>query len=132
MIFSCVVAATFIIRGLAHVSGFTTAWTSKDAGVKDELWLLSQGITLHTRTGKAFGLHWLLAAVLLIASGLGLLLRGLWWPTLAPIGSVASLVAIIPLWRAVVPGAKVGAAFDILTIAVLISPTREGLLAALA
>lgn len=132
MIFSYALAATFIIHGLAHLSGFTTAWTSKNAGFKDEPWLFSQGITLHTRTGKAFGLLWLLAAFLLIASGIGLLLRGPWWPTLALIGSVASLVAIVPWWRAVVPGAKVGAAFDLLTIAVLISPTREGLLAALA
>jgi len=132
MIFSYVLAATFIIHGLAHVSGFTTAWTSKNADFKDEPWLFSKGITLHTRTGKTFGVLWLLAAVLLIASGIGLLLRGQWWPTLALIGSVASLVAIVPWWRAVVPGAKVGAAFDLFTIAVLISPTREGLLAALA
>jgi hypothetical protein len=56
MIFSCVVAATFIIHGLARVSGFTTASTSKNAGFKDEPWLFSQGITLHPLTGKAFGL----------------------------------------------------------------------------
>jgi hypothetical protein len=132
MIFSYALAATFIIHGLAHVSGFTTAWTSKNADFKDEPWLFAKGIPLHTRAGKTFGLLWLLAAVLLIASGIGLLLIGQWWPTLALIGSVASLVAIVPWWRAVVPGAKVGAAFGLFTIAVLISPIREGLLAALA
>ena len=124
MIFSYVVAATFIIHGLAHASGFTTAWTSKNASFKDEPWLFSKGTTLRSRTGRAFGLVWLLAAVLLLASGIGLLLRGLWWPTLALIGSVVALVAIVPWWRAVVLGAKVGAAFDLFTIAVLISPTR--------
>jgi hypothetical protein len=108
MIFSYALAATFIIHGLAHVSGFTTAWTSKNADFKDEPWLFAKGIPLHTRAGKTFGLLWLLAAVLLIASGIGLLLRGLCWPTLAPIGSVVSLVAIVPWWRAVVPGVKAG------------------------
>jgi len=132
MILGYVVAAAFIIHGLAHISGFTATWTSKNAGFGDKPWLFSKGITLRSRTGMAFGLLWLLAAILLIASGIGLLLQGMWWPTLPLMGSMASLLAIVPWWKAVVPGAKVGAAFDLLAIAVLIAPWGEEVLASLA
>jgi hypothetical protein len=45
------------------------------------------------------------------------------------IASVAiSLVVILPWWNTVPPGAKVGAAFDLLVIVLLLSPFREKLL----
>jgi hypothetical protein len=40
-----------------------------------------------------------------------------------------SLLAIIPWWNTVVPGAKVGALFDLITVIALLPPWREQLMA---
>ena len=54
----------------------------------------------------------------------GVILRQEWWPALAMVGSLLSLVVIVPWWNTVPPGAKLGAVFDVIIIAVLASPLR--------
>jgi hypothetical protein len=47
------------------------------------------------------------------------------------VGAILSLVVIIPWWNTVVPGAKVGAAFDLLTLVALIFPWNQQVMTAL-
>lgn len=123
-----VLAAALMAHGLGHISGFLAAWTRVDVGFRDRNWLFSSGVTMKSGIGRLFGLIWLLAMVALTGSGAGLILRQAWWPTLALAGSILSLVSIIPWWNAVVPGAKVGAAFDLFLIVVLATPIKNTLL----
>ncbi len=81
--------------------------------------------------GKLFGLSWLLAALALTTSGLSLLFNWGGWPHLPIIGSISSLIAIIPWWNTVMPGAKAGAVFDALTLIALLLPWRDQVMAAL-
>lgn len=121
-------AVPLIVHGLAHISGFIASWTSLDVGYADRSWLFSADVTLDSPVGKAFGLLWLAAAVGLAGSGVGLLLRQEWWPTVAVLAAAISLVVIVPWGRTVPPGARVGAAFDMLVILALQTPVRDRLL----
>lgn len=120
-----VLAVALIAHGLGHISGFLAAWTRADVGFKDGPWLFSPGVKVKSGIGRLFGLIWLLAMIALSGSGVGLILRQAWWPTLALAGSILSLVSIIPWWNVVVPGAKLGAAFDLLLIIVLATPMKN-------
>ena len=120
-----VFAVPLLVHGLAHISGFLAAWTSADVGYREQSWLFSADITMSSPVGKAFGLLWLVAAIGLIGSGLGMVFRQDWWPALAMAASAISLVVILPWLRTVPPGAWVGAAFDVLVIVVLLTPLRD-------
>jgi len=126
--FRILFAIPLIAHGLAHISGFIAAWTAAEAGYTDHPWLFSDNVTLESPMGKVFGLLWLVAAIGLVGSGLGLLLRQEWWLMAAVLSAAISLVVIVPWGRTVPPGALVGAAFDMLVILVLKTPLRERLL----
>ncbi|UCD37368.1 MAG: hypothetical protein JSW54_11120 [Fidelibacterota bacterium] len=117
-----------IIHGLAHISGFLSAWTTADLGYTDRPWLLSTGITLQSTVGRIFGLLWLVVAAGFVGVGLGLLFRQDWWPVLAVAAAAISLVVIVPWWRTVPPGAWAGAVFDVLVIIAMITPLKAHLL----
>jgi hypothetical protein len=46
-------------------------------------------------------------------------------------GAVVSLLAIVPWWNTVVPGAKAGALLDLVILAALLSPCKEQIVQAL-
>ncbi len=117
-----------IVHGLAHISGFLAAWTAIDVGYNERPWLFSSSVNLDSPIGKLFGVLWLVAAVGLVSSGLGLLLRQDWWPTVAVLAAAISLVVIVPWGQTVPPGARIGAGFDLLVIIVLQTPIRDRLL----
>jgi len=48
-----------------------------------------------------------------------------WWRQWAIIGSIVSIVAIVPWWNSVVVGAKAGVALDVAIILVLSLPWGE-------
>lgn len=121
-------AIPMIVHGLAHISGFLAAWTSIDVGYSDRPWLFSTNVNLDSPIGRIFGVLWLVAAVGLAGSGLGLLLRQEWWPTVAVLAAGISLVVIVPWGQTVPPGARVGAGFDLLIIIALQTPIRGLLL----
>lgn len=122
------IAIPLIVHGLAHISGFLASWTSLDAGYANRSWLFSANVTLDSPAGRIFGLLWLVAAIGLAGSGVGLLLRQEWWPAVAVLAAAISLVVIVPWGRTVPPGARVGAVFDALVILVLQTPLRDRLL----
>lgn len=117
-----VIALALIMHGLAQAAGFAASWTTHSAGFSARRAILPGGITLHSPVGRAFGLLWLVAMLGLVGGGLGLVFGQVWWPTLTLGGAVISLVAIVPWWNTVPPGAKVGAAFDLLLIVILALP----------
>ena len=125
------VSVVLIMHGLAHMSGAMAAFTARDVGFSDKPWLFSTGVTLRSPIGKLFGLVWLAAAIALVCSGLSLLFHWGGWPALPIVASILSLIAIVPWWNTVVPGAKAGAAFDGLMLMGLVAPWSEQVMAAL-
>ncbi len=126
-----IVTAAFIIHGLAHLSGFMASWTKNSAGFSNKPWVLSTGITLHNGIGHVFGLLWLVAAICSVSAGIGPAAQQPWWPGLAVTQAMVSLIVIVPWWNTVVPGAKVGAVFDVLVLIVLLLPWQGSVIAAL-
>jgi hypothetical protein len=126
-----IVIAAFVVHGLAHLSGFMASWTKNTAGFAERPWVLSTGVTLHSGVGHIFGLLWLVAAICSVAAGIGLAAQQLWWPILAIAQAIVSLIVIVPWWNTVVPGAKVGAVFDVIVLVVLLLPWQGNVIAAL-
>jgi hypothetical protein len=131
MLLRYLIGVVFIMHGLAHMSGVAAAFTSGNTGFSGKPWLFSAGVKLRSPIGKLFGLVWLAAAVTLVGSGLSLLFRWGTWPALPIAGSILSLLAIVPWWNTVVPGAKAGAALDALTLIALVAPWSAQIMAAL-
>lgn len=111
-----------IMHGLAHLGGFLASWLADRAGFEDRPWLLSQQVRLQTTVGRVLSSFWLMAAIGLASAGLGAILQQAWWPDLAVVGAVISLTTILLWWKAVPMGAKLGAAFDVVIITVMILP----------
>jgi hypothetical protein len=82
--------------------------------------------------GKFFGLLWLVAALMLAASGFGLAFGHDWWPSTALVGAGVSLSVILPWLRSVPVGAWVGAGFDLVVILFMALPWKEQVLRLLA
>ena len=125
------IAISLIVHGLANLGGVFAPWTKDMMGFKDAPWLISQNITFKSGVGKAFSLVWLVSTICLVTAGAGLLLGQPWWAPTAIVGCICSLVAILPWWKAVVPGAYFGAVFDVVVSILLMSPLRGLLLQAI-
>ena len=52
-----------IIHGLAHISGPLGFWTSGPQAFVEKPWIFSRGVTPHSAVGSAFGLVWLVVAL---------------------------------------------------------------------
>ncbi len=120
-----VLAAPLLVHGLAHISGFITSWTTKDAGFKKRPWIFTTGVELERGIGRAFGILWLIAMIGFIGTAIGVLFRQDWWIQLAIGASATSLVVIVPWWNTVPPGAKVGAVFDLVVVVGLLLPLKQ-------
>ena len=126
--FRFILALPLIVHGLAHISGFLATWTNNDAGYAPRPWIFSSHISLGSPLGKVFGILWLAAAAALAGSGAGLILQETWWVPLAVLGSILSLAVIVPWWNSVPSGAKIGAAFDVVLLALLLTPLQDRLI----
>jgi hypothetical protein len=115
-----IAAIAVFMHGVGHVAGVLSAWTSVDSGFTERPWIFSQGVTMKSPLGRVWGLFWLVALICLVAAGLGIAFGQAWWPTLALVGAVVSLVAIVPWWNTVVSGAKAGALFDLVILVALL------------
>jgi hypothetical protein len=132
MLLKWIVALVLIAHGIGHAMGFMAAWTTIPSGLTTGHWLFSDGVTMNSAVGRAFGLLWLVGLVAFMGSGFGLLMGAAWWQPLAIAASVISLVAIVP-WLNVMPmGSAFGAvAVDVITLVVLLTPWGESLTKAL-
>jgi hypothetical protein len=125
-----IVAIFFIGKGLVNLSGVLAPWTKNMQGFKDASWIFSKGITLTSTLGKAFSIVWLASTTCLVAAGIGILSDSNWWVLLAIAGCICSLLAAIVWWKAVVPGARVGAIIDGVVIVILTTPLGNGIIQA--
>ena len=121
-------AAPLIVHGLAHLGGFFGLWTSSTDGFTASPWVLPSELVSKSPTGRAFGLAWLAVVVGFVGTGLGLIFGRGWWPSLAIAAAVTSLAVILLCWTTVPAGAKIGAGFDLLVIAVLLLPSGQWIL----
>ena len=110
-----------VSHGIAHIFDFIAIQTPGGEGIKD----VSKASPSRSRVVL---LLWLAAAWMLMGSGLGIFLGKDWWTTLAIIGAVLSLGAIVPWWNRVRRSAKLGVILDVLIIVGLLSPLREKIL----
>jgi len=116
-----IAAFPLVMHGLANIGGVVAFLTKSQAGFVDRPWIFCQNVKMHSLIGRIFGLVWLLSVVGLIASGFGIVFQQDWWQTLAILLCAVSLIAIVPWWKSVPPGARFGAIFDVLVIVVLLS-----------
>lgn len=129
-VFKFVVLVAVFMHGVGHIMGLLGAWTNVPVGTNDRPWLLGGGVTLRSPIGKVFGLIWLAALLLFVASVIGVLTGQAWWPTTAIIGAVVSLVGILPFWRSVAPGARYGGVlFDLVILVALLPGWKDQVIA---
>jgi hypothetical protein len=110
--------AALIGHGLGHIMGFLAAWTRIPMAFTDAPWLFSKGVTVASKTGRIWGLLWLLVLATTVASGVAVMAFADWWRPLAVASAVASLVVIVPWWRAAKP-ARNAVLFDIVVLLAL-------------
>ena len=121
------IAAPLLMHGLANLAGLFAPWSQSLLGFSERPWVFSEGVTLRSGVGRAYSLLWLASSLLLAGAGLAVLFHWEAWRELAVAGSAASLASIAPWWRAVPPGARFGAVFDVCALAVLLSPWGEAI-----
>jgi hypothetical protein len=128
MLIRLLFAVPLIVHGLAHMSGLAAAWGKTGSGFEPEPWIFSSGITLQSSVGRAWSLLWLAAGLGFVGAGLGLLFVQEWWPALVVSAAVVALVAMVPWWNSVPPGAKAGMVFDLMILLLSLSPLRNSVL----
>ncbi len=122
-----------LMHGIGHAMGFLAAWTSVPVGFAERPWLFSGDVTVTGAIGKAFGLLWVGALIGCVGAVFGVLNGADWWPDLAVVSAVVSLVAILPWWNTVVPGARFGATlFDLAVMIALLPNWKDEVIAFLA
>lgn len=125
MILMVLAAIVLIAHGIGHTIGFLGPWFGAYQGTTDKPWILPGDQVLNSATGRVWGVIWLGAMILFIGSGIGVFMDDMWWRILAVIGSVVSIVAVVPWWNSVLPGAKAGVALDVAILLVLLLPWGE-------
>jgi len=120
-----VIGIPLLIHGLAHISGFLAAYTSADVGFKSKPWIFSESVYIHNGMGRLFGILWLLAMGCFSASGMMVLFLQSGWTHYALSGAALSLISIVPWWRAVPAGAKMGVLFDTVILITFLTPMRD-------
>jgi hypothetical protein len=123
------IALVLLAHGLGHVMGVLAAWTTIPSGLSAGHSLLSSSITLDSPVGRAASLLWVLALVLTVGAGAGLLFQQEWWAALSVAAAICSLLAIGP-WLNVLPvGSGIGAvAVDVVVLGGLLGPWHDTLL----
>lgn len=117
-----IIAIPLIMHGLANAAGFVEAWFPGARGFSDQPWLLGGAVIMKSAIGRIFGVLWLLTTVGLVAAGAGVFLHAGWWRPVAIAAVALSFLVIVLWWRAVPPGARFGAIFDLAVIIALAGP----------
>ncbi len=122
MVLEYVAALVIIGHGIGHTTGFFESWTNIKMNFHDEPWLFDNKTKMKSPIGRAFGIVWLFCIPIFIVSGIGILLGEVWWRDWAIVGSLVSIVAMLPWWKAMIGGAKAGLLLDFAIIIVLLVP----------
>jgi hypothetical protein len=112
-----VIAALFIIHGVAHLVGFVVPWritTLKDTPYRTTI--LNGRVNVGEAGIKAIGVLWLFAALAYMACGVAVIVQLQWWFWLAVVTTFVSFDLTIIGW----PESKIGVAVNGLIVVVLI------------
>ncbi len=117
------IIAVLIMHGLGHIMGFLESWTNIPAGFSEAPWILSDTITVESAVGRVWGIIWLVAGAAFVVAGIGLVNHQDWWRMLVIAAAFISLIAILPWFNTVPPGAKFGGVLvDLVVIVGLLPP----------
>ena len=119
-------ALVLLGHGLGHTTGVAAAWSTIPTGFSDKPWIFDGDVRLGSRTGRAFGLIFMIVTILFITSAVAAFMGSEMWRTIAIAGSVASIACVVPWWNTVIFGARLGVLLDIAIILVLLVPGGEG------
>lgn len=123
-----IIAALVLLgHGLGHTTGLAGSWSDIETGFSDKPWVFGGDVPLKSPLGKVFGLVFLLATLLFVASSIAALSGSDLWRDLALAGSFASVACMVPWWNTVILGARLGVLLDIAIILVLLVPGGEAL-----
>lgn len=125
------VGIPFIMHGLAMLSGFFEAVRPITRGFTHEPWIFSRDVTLQQGKGRLLGLLWLLSTLVLLATGAAVLAGAEWWRWMGVASAAFAFLTALPWWNTAPIGARVGMAFDLIVIAILLSPLGAGLVSRL-
>lgn len=95
------------VHGLIHLMGFVTTWELAEIEDLDDSTLLA--LEPGTVAAQTFGLVWLAAAVLFVATAVGLVLAAGWTDTAAAVASILSILVSVLWWADAPIGALVSA-----------------------
>jgi hypothetical protein len=109
-------AFLFFAHGIAHLVGFTGAWSLTDPAKAPKGFTFVEGFAAGSWPPRAVALLWLAGLALFVAAATGLVLRRRWWRKVAFAAVGASEVACV-LW--LVPS-KVGTALNVAILAGLV------------
>ena len=122
--------AAFVIfgHGIGHLTGPLASFGVKIGGTSDEPWLLPGGHRMTSKVGKAWSVFWFASMILFVISSIGAFMGEGWWRDWAILGSVVSLVAMVPWWKSILTGAKAGVLLNIAILIVLLYVGAEGII----
>lgn len=119
-------ALVLLGHGIGHLVGVIPTWTSIEiGGMQDKPWILPGDHHFDSSVGKAWSIIWIAAMVLFLVSSIGVFMDKEWWRQWAIIGSLMSIVAMLPWWNSILAGAKAGVALDFAIILVLLLPQGD-------
>jgi hypothetical protein len=121
------VAIPLILHGLANLGGALAFAGKPPEGFKTQPSVISPKLHMHSAFGRIWAVVWLLSSLALVIAGLAAIFQRDAWLALSILGSAFSFTAIAPWWNTVPPGARFGAIFDLIALAVLLSPISEWL-----
>jgi hypothetical protein len=112
-----VIAALFVIHGIAHLVGFVVPWriaTLEDTPYKTTI--LNGRVDVGGTGIRAIGLLWLVGALAYMVCAVAVTLQLQWWFWLAAVATLVSFDLTVLGW----PESKIGVAVNGLIVAVLI------------
>lgn len=124
-----IITFPLVLHGLAHLGGFFASWTANRAGFPDHPWILSKEVRLGSGLGRVISPLWLVVMVGLVGTGVGIVLRQAWWPSVGIAAAWVSLTMIVLWWRALPGGAKVAAVANLCIIVTLLLPWKARIVA---
>jgi uncharacterized membrane protein YphA (DoxX/SURF4 family) len=114
-----------VTHGLAHIFDLIALLTPGGQGKDKKPGASRSRGTLTTFRSRVNALSWLAAAWLLTGAGIGIFLSKDWWTTLAAIGAVLSITAIVPWWNRTRRSARLGVILDVIILVGLLTPLKE-------
>jgi hypothetical protein len=114
-----------VTHGLAHIFDLIALLKPGGQGKDKKPGASRSRRTLTTFRSRVNALSWLAAAWLLTGAGIGIFLSKDWWSTIAVIGAVLSITAIVPWWNRTRRSARLGLILDVIIIVGLLTPLKE-------